>query len=439
MSQAANHMHLVLFGDGAGLHVGGWRQPDAVIGPEDFSVIQKCADIAERAKFDMIFFADAPVAMPGAGFVVRLDALSIIAGLASTTKRIGIGATVSTSFTQPYNIARMLSSIDHISGGRVAWNVVTTAIPDAAYNFGLSEHAPTAVRYEMAEEYVQVVKSLWDSWEDDAVLYDKATGQVVDTTKRHDPNHKGKYFSVKGALNSSRPPQGYPVTIQAGASEVGMPFAAAIGEVIFTVQASLEAAKSFRSRIHELAVQAGRDPGGICVLPGICPFIAESEEKAKEMLWGLSKYIDADVAWTKLGSRMGIDLTGLDPEGPVPTIPWNEMRGHAKAFTELATTYNLNLRELRDLVAASGGHHAVIGTPEMIADDLERWFVGGAADGFMVLSPYVHGPLEAFAEQVVPILQKRGLFRTEYTGQTLRENLGLSRPPHPMTLKQAAE
>jgi FMN-dependent oxidoreductase (nitrilotriacetate monooxygenase family) len=439
MSETANHMNLVLFIEGTGLHVGGWRAPDAVLGPEDFSVISKCAGIAERAKFDMVFFADAPISFPGAGYVLRFDALAAIASLAPITKHIGLGATVSTTYTQPYNMARMLSSIDHISGGRVGWNVVTTSNPETAHNFGLPEHAPKADRYEMAAEFVHVVKSLWDSWEDDAVLNDKATGQVVNTRKRHAPNHKGKYFSVRGELNSSRPPQGYPVTIQAGASEIGLPFAAATGEVIFAVQASIESAKTFRTRMREFAAQAGRDPNGIRILVGICPFIAESEEKAREMLWGLSKFIDVEAAWAKLGLRMGIDLTGLDPEGPVPTIPWDEMRGHAKALTEVANKYNFNLRELRDFAAASAGHHVVFGTPEMIADELEHWFREGAADGFMILPPYIYGPLEAFADQVVPLLQKRGLFRTDYTGRTLRENLGLPRPPHPMALKQAAE
>jgi FMN-dependent oxidoreductase (nitrilotriacetate monooxygenase family) len=309
--------------------------------------------------------------------------------------------------------------------------VVTTSNPEAAKNFGLPEHPPKAERYEMAGEYVRVVKGLWDSWEGDAVLADKASGQLVDMTKQHTLNHKGKYFSVKGPLNSSRPPQGHPVILQAGASEVGLPFAAEVGEVIFAVQESIKASKALRSRLRDLALKTGRDPDHMKVLPGLCPFVAESEEKAKQMLWDLSKFIDAEAAWAKLGLRMGVDLTGLDPEGPMPTIPADEMRGYAKVMKEVADKYGFNLRQLCEFFAAAEGFKIVFGTPEMVADEMELWFRSEAADGFVIIPPWLLAPLEAFTEQVVPVLQKRSLFRKDYVGRTLRDHLNLPRPNHP--------
>lgn len=432
METGNRQMHLALMLDGVGGHVSGWRMPNATYGAEDISVLRHCTQIAERAKFDMIFIADQPAAAPGAGSVMRLEPLTTLAHLAGATKNIGLAATVSTTFSEPYNVARMLGAIDHSSGGRIGWNVVTTSNPEAAKNFNQTEHASKDERYAMAEEFLHVVKGLWDSWEDGAIIADKVSGVLVDTNKRHVLNHKGKYYSVQGPLNQSRPPQGYPVILQAGASETGLPFAAQTGEVVFTVQSDIDTTKAFSARLRDLAATAGRDPGSIRVMPGVCPFVAESEEAAKQMLWNLSEFLDEEAAWAKLTSRLGVEVTHLDPEGPVPKIPYEEMRGHAKTLTYVAEKYGFNLRQIRDYAAAASGHRLLFGTPEMVADDLEHWFLSGAADGFVVISPWIHGPLEAFTEQVVPILQKRGLFRQEYTGSTLREHLGLPRPSHPM-------
>jgi FMN-dependent oxidoreductase (nitrilotriacetate monooxygenase family) len=424
-------MHLALLLDGTGTHVSGWRAPGAVFGPEDFSLMARCTHIAEQAKFDMVFLADAPVFFPGPSFMMRFEAMSLIAGLSAVTTHIGLAASVSTTYSQPYNVARMFSSIDHMSGGRAGWNVVTTSNPEAAKNFGEAEHAAKADRYEMAGEYVDVVKGLWDSWEDDAVVADLATGQLVDMDKRHTLNHVGKHFAVKGPLNSSRAPQGHPVILQAGASELGLPFAAATGEVIFAVQQNMELGVAFRSQLRALAAKAGRNPDHMRVLPGLCPIVAESEAKAKEMLADMAQFIDAEAAWAKLGLRMGVDLTGVDPEGPMPEIPAAEMRSYAKVMLEVSAKYNFNLRQLSEYFAAAEGFKIVLGTPEMIADEMELWFTSEAADGFVIIPPWLLSPLEAFAGQVVPILQKRGLFRTDYTGRTLREHLGLPRPAHP--------
>lgn len=436
MKSADREMHLALMISGVGSHMGAWRMPESEFGPEDFSHYKRITLLAEKAKLDMVFIADAPVALLGAGDLQKLEAVTLLAGLAAVTSEIGLGATVSTTYSEPYNVARMMGSIDHMSRGRAAWNVVTTSPPEAAANFGQDAETPKSQRYERASEFVGVTKGLWDSWEDEALLLDKANGILVDNAKKHVLNHKGKFLSVAGPLNMSRPPQGYPVIIQAGASELGIPFAAEVGEVIFTVQDNIDDTKAFGDRLKALAAERGRNPLDMRILPGICPFVAESEEKARQMLWDLSEYIEPESAWAKLRSRLGVPVEHLDPEGPLPTIPWEQMRGHAKTLTVVAAKNGFNLRQIRDFAAAASGHRLVFGTPEMVADDLELWFRSGAADGFIVIPPALPGPLDAFLEGVVPILQKRGLFRSDYIGTTLREHLGLSRPAHPAVAKQ---
>lgn len=433
MRETGRQLHFALMLSGTGGHMGAWRLPDATFGPEDFSHFKEITLLAEQAKFDMVFVADAPVALLGAGDQMRLEAMTLLAGLAGVTDKIGLGATVSTTYSEPYNLARMMGSIDHMSRGRAGWNVVTTSPPEAAGNFGQDAEVPKAERYERAAEFVSVAKGLWDTWQDDAIVLDKAAGVIADKAKQHVLNHKGRHFSVTGPLNQSRPPQGYPVIIQAGASEIGIPFAAEIGEVIFTVQENIETTIAFGDRLRELAAERGRDPKNMLILPGVCPFVAETEEKARQMLWDLSKYIDPEAAWDKLRSRLGVPVAHLDPEGPLPTIPFEQMRGHAKTLTAVAEKNGFNLRQIRDYAAAASGHRLVFGTPEMVADDLENWFKSGAADGFIVIPPALPGPLEMFLNEVIPILQKRGLFRTEYAGSTLREHLGLPRPHHPAT------
>lgn len=439
MKAKRREMHLALMLDGVGGHVSSWLLPSASYGPEEFSVLLRSVRSVEDAKFDMIFMADSPSAQPIAGGMMRPEPLTTLAALSQVTTNIGLAATVSTTYGEPYNVARMLGSIDKLSKGRVGWNVVTTSNAAAAYNFGDSEHASKSDRYEMAAEFVQVCKGLWDSWEDGAEVPDRAGRRLADLAKQHTLNHTGKHFSVKGPLNQSRPPQGYPVIIQAGASETGIPFAGAIGEVIFTVQEDIEATKAFGGRIREEAAKAGRDPNLIRILPGVCPFVAESEEEARQMLWDVSEHVDGVAAWAKLRSRLGVEVEHLDPDGPVPVIPREEMRGHAKTLSAVATKFGLNLRQLRDYAAAASGHRLLFGSPEMIADDLEQWFESGAADGFIIIPPWLHAPLDAFTQQVVPILQKRGLFRTEYNGSTLREHLGLPRPQHPSASKEFSD
>jgi N-acetyl-S-(2-succino)cysteine monooxygenase len=429
-----SQMHLGVFMLGTGHHVAGWRLKEAQAGAENFELIEQIAQTAERGKFDLIFFADAlntgPKVHPSV--MVRLEPLTLLAALAMRTSRIGLAATASSTYSDPYNLARMFATIDHLSGGRAAWNVVTGAFPEAAGNFGHANHPPHDLRYAIATEFVKVVKGLWDSWEDGAIVMDKASGQFADIFKMHELNHKGEYFSVKGPLNVSRPPQGYPVIIQAGASDAGRDLASSIGEVIFAVQQEMGVAKAFADDLRARAAKAGRDPASMKIMPGVCPVIGSSEADAKAKLAALGEFSDPVSALKVLSERLGQDLSSYPLDGPVPTLPQSTvMQGHAVALSALAKKHNMTLRELRDYAASAMGHRLLLGTPEQIADGLEEWFVAGAADGFNIMPPWFPGAFDDFVDLVVPILQKRGLFRTEYTGHTLRDHLGLPRPPHP--------
>jgi FMN-dependent oxidoreductase (nitrilotriacetate monooxygenase family) len=433
MSKSAQ-MHLGLFILGTGHHVAGWRLPDAEAGAENFPLITRITQAAERAKFDLVFFADAlntgPKAHPSV--MVRLEPLTLLAALAAQTTHIGLAATASTTYSDPYNLARAFASIDHISGGRAAWNVVTGAFPEAAANFGHAAHPPHELRYAIANEFVRVAKGLWDSWEDGAVVMNKASGQFADISKMHELNHKGEYFSIKGPLNTSRPPQGYPVIIQAGASETGRDLAASIAEIVFAVQQDLTIAKNDAADLRARAEKAGRDPAHMKIMPGVCPIVGTSEADAKSKLAKLGEFSDAAAALRVLSERLGQDLSGYPLDGPVPTLPPSTiMQGHAVTLSALAKKHNMTLRELRDYAASAMGHRLLLGTPEQIADGLEEWFVAGAADGFNIMPPWFPGAFDDFVDNVVPILRKRGLFRTEYSGRTLRDHLGVPRPSHP--------
>jgi FMN-dependent oxidoreductase (nitrilotriacetate monooxygenase family) len=427
-------MHLGLFVLGTGHHVAAWRLEDAEAGSEDFRFIERLARTAERAKFDLVFFADALNTGPNVhpSVMVRLEPLTLLAALAVRTSHIGLAATASTTYSDPYNLARAFASIDHLSGGRAAWNVVAGAFSEAAANFGHASHPPHDVRYAIAAEFVQVVKGLWDSWEDGAIVMDKATGQFADISKMHELNHKGQYFSVKGPLNISRPPQGYPVIIQAGASETGRDLAASIAEIVFAVQQDLDTAKKAATDLRARAAKFGRDPTHIKIMPGVCPIIGSSEAEAKAKLRALGDFSDPVSALRVLSERLGQDLSPYPLDRPVPDLPQSTvMQGHAVTLSALARKHKMTLRELRDYAASAMGHRLLLGTPEHVADGLEEWFAAGAADGFNIMPPWFPGAFNDFVDQVLPILQKRGLFRSEYAGRTLRDHLGLPRPPHP--------
>lgn len=428
---ASRTMHLGLLMTGAGSHVAGWRLPEAEFGAENLDLIIRMAQSAERGCLDFVFFADAVDTSPDAhpGMLVRLEPLTLLAALAVVTDRIGLAATVSTTYSEPYNVARMLASIDHISNGRAGWNVVTGSSPAAASNFGHAPHPPHAERYARAQEFLGVVKGLWDSWAEGAIVADKERGRFADPDGLRVLNHEGQFFRVKGPLNITRPPQGHPVIMQAGASDTGRDFAAATAEVVFTTQQDLGEAIAFAQDLRDRCVAAGRPRDAVKILPGVTVVVGDSEQDARNQIAALAGLIDPVASLKVLSDRIGHDLARFDLDGPVPDLGRSAMmQGHATVLMSVARRHNLSIRELRDFTAAGTGHRVVHGTPESIADDLQSWFEAGAADGFIVKTCSVPGPLDAFVDRVVPELRRRGLFRLSYEGQTLRDHLGLARP-----------
>jgi FMN-dependent oxidoreductase (nitrilotriacetate monooxygenase family) len=434
MNEQPRQMHLGVLVLAAGNVVSGWRMPEAQSGSQNFPLLRHIAQTAERGKLDFIFLADALNTFPGMhpSMVLRLEPLTLLAALAMHTTHVGLAATASTTYTEPYNLARMLASIDHLSGGRMAWNVVTGAFAEAAANFGTAKHPPHEERYAIAQEFIKVAKGLWDSWEEDSLVMDKASGQYVDADKVHPLNHAGKYFQVKGPLNITRPPQGYPVILQAGASDTGVNFAASEADVVFVVQQKKDAAIAFAKRLRALAAEYGRDPSHLKIMPGVCPIVGSTEAEAKAKLAQQGALVDPVYAMKVFSERMGHDMSVFPLDGPVPALPPSTiMQGHAITLAETARERKMTVRELRDFVGMGMGHKLVCGSAEQVADELETWFKDGAGDGFNLLPPWFPGGLDDFVDQVVPILQKRGLFRTEYTGRTLREHLGIPKPEHP--------
>jgi N-acetyl-S-(2-succino)cysteine monooxygenase len=396
------------------------------------------AQTAERAKFDMAFLADGVAvrrdhnleSLSRSGQLVHFEPLTLLSALSAVTEHIGLVATASTTYNEPYHIARKFASLDYLSGGRAGWNVVTSASEAEAKNFNRDKHMEHALRYERAREFLQVVTGLWDSWDDDAFIRDKETGLYFEPAKLHVLNHKGKHFSVKGPLNVARPPQGYPVIVQAGASEDGQDFAAQTAEVIFTAQQTLEEAQAFYAGIKGRLAKYGRSPDHLKIMPGVFPVIGHTEKEAKEKYDQLQNLIHPSVGLALLSGNIGgFDLTSYPLDGPLPELPETNLnKSRQKLVTDLARRENLTIRQLYQAIAGARGHWTIWGTPEQIADRLEEWFVNDAADGFNLMPPYLPGGLDEFVDLVLPILRQRGLFRTEYEGRTLRENLGLLRP-----------
>lgn len=430
-----------------GHHVAAWRHPDAQI-DAGFNIehYQAIAQTAERGLFDAVFLADSPGVWGGTpesqfrnGKAVHFEPVTLFASLSAVTKHIGFIATASTTYEEPYTLARKFASLDHLSHGRAGWNVVTTGNENAAANFGLEHHPDHSLRYERAEEFVEVVKGLWDSWEDDAFVRDRESGIYFDPEKLHVLNHKGKYFSVKGPLNVGRPIQGYPVIVQAGASEAGRDLAARTAEVIFTANQTLEDAQAFYADIKGRLANYGRSPDDLKIMPGAFPIIGRTEAEAQEKYEFLQSLIHPDVAWDILRQYYkGIDLSNYSLDDLAPELPsdTNTNKSRLKLVKDLATRGRLTLRQLYLSLATARGHRTILGTPESIADQLEVWFNSGAADGFNIMPPILPTGLEDFVNLVVPILQQRGLFRTAYEGNTLRGNLGLRRPANRFTAQR---
>ncbi|WP_206930778.1 LLM class flavin-dependent oxidoreductase [Roseococcus thiosulfatophilus] len=423
-------MHLGLFLLGTGSHVAGWRMPGAVTSFQDIRAIQAMAAQAERGCFDLIFMGDNLYADPGAhpSYTVRLEPLTMLAALAMVTKHIGLGATVATTYSDPWSVARAFASLDHISGGRAAWNAVTGSSAQAGPNFGRL-HPNHAERYVIAAEFVDVVRGLWDCWEEDALVADRATGLYVDPAKLHKLNHEGAHFSVQGPLNIGRSPQGRPVILQAGGSDAGLDLAARTADVAFAVVQDFEEARAQYAALKSRLPAQGRRPGEVAVLPGVMPIVGRTEREALDKLAQLQAFISPTNARQLLQDRLGVDLAGRDMDAPLGEMPlFDGGHGFARALLNKAKRDNLTLRDIYNLLGAARGHWVLCGAAEQVADTLQHWFENGAADGFNVMPSHFPGGMEDFVELVVPILQRRGLFRTHYEGTTLRDLLGLRRP-----------
>jgi len=443
MSPGKRQMHLGVFVLGTGNHQAGWRYEGAFTSHMELPAMQEIARITERGKFDLLFISDAMVMDPTdhPSFMCRFEPTTLISVLSQHTTHIGLGATLSTSFSEPFNVARIFGSIDHLSGGRAAWNVVTSSNTKAALNFNLDEHLDHELRYARAEEFVDVVRGLWDCWEDGAIVADKTTGRFIDPDKIRPLDHKGRFFKVKGPVNMARSPQGHPVIIQAGGSPSGLELAARTADVVFSVVQELEPAKKAYADLKARMAKFGRAPHEISVLPGVMPIVGASEAEAREKLATLQSWITPSNALTLVASRIGYDVSGYDLDGPVPPPPpFEGSRTFTSVLYERARRDGMTLRDLYNLTAAARGHWVVCGTPRTIADTLQEWFEGGAADGFNILPAYFPGGFAGFVDLVVPELQRRGLFRHEYEGRTLRDHFGLAPvPPAVRTRAGAAD
>jgi alkanesulfonate monooxygenase len=436
-------LRLGVFLNSAGHHSAAWRHPDAQADAGmNFAHMLELSRTAERGKLDFVFFADAlhshgsdpsPAAARQHHYVVNLEPLTLITALAVMTKQIGFVSTASTSWSEPYNLARQFASIDHISGGRAAWNIVTSAHDEAARNFGRDQSIEHGLRYERAREFTNIVKGLWDSWADDALVRDKASGIFFDQSKMRPLNHVGQHFSVAGPLNIERPPQGHPVLVQAGASDDGREFAAEFAEAVFTNHLTLESAQKYYADVKTRAARFGRAPESLLVMPGLTPYIGRTEKEAQERQEYMLSLLDPVLAIEILSGWLGTDLSIYPLDGPLPEIerPRTVSESNFENWTTLAKRENLTIRQLMQRAVGARAKSFTVGTPSQIADHMQHWLENGGADGFNILPPYLPGALDDFVNLVVPELQERGLFRTEYAGTTLREHLGLARPERP--------
>lgn len=424
-------IHFGLFLLGTGSHVAGWRMPGAIDSFQNIDQVRAIAQDAERGLFDLIFMGDNLHADPAAhpSYTARLEPLTLLSAIAGATKHIGLGATVSTTYSDPFTVARVFASLDHLSGGRAAWNAVTTANPTAAANFGTT-HPDHAKRYEIAEEFLTVVRGLWDCWADDAIAADRETGLYIDPAKVRCLDHEGAHFKVKGPLNIGRAPQGHPIILQAGGSGPGQELAAKSADVVFSVTQDLDDARTFYRSVKDRLPSHGRTEDSMVVLPGVMPIVGRTEREAHDKLAALQGFISETNALSLLSDRFGIDMSVYDLDGPVPADlkPSDNYHAFAKVMLDKARREDMRLRDVYNLMAAARGHWVLCGTPEHIADTLETWFTTGAADGFNVMPSHFPDGLTDFVDMVVPILQHRGLYRTEYEGITLRDRMGLKRP-----------
>jgi FMN-dependent oxidoreductase (nitrilotriacetate monooxygenase family) len=442
-------LHLNLFFHSRGHHEASWRHPDSSPLPlTDIGYYQDLARRAEAAKFDSIFLADQLALGEDAAQAARtwLEPVTVLAALAVSTSRIGLIATASTTYTEPFNLARQFASIDHISRGRAGWNIVTSWLATAARNFGDAGQVGHEDRYARAEEFMTVVKALWDSWGDDAVLDDRASGRYARADRIRPINHRGQFYKVAGPLNMPRCPQGRPVLVQAGSSDTGRRFAARHAEAVFTAHMEKRTAQAFYADLKGLARAEGRRPDQVLILPGLSPMIGSTEQEAKRMARELNELADPEVGRKRLSGRFGgHDFSHLPLDKPLSPEDFPDpgsvqaARSRTEVIINIVRRDKPTLRELLAYMAGARGHFTMAGTPEQVADLIEDWFTDGAADGFNVMPPLLPNMLEVFSAEVIPLLQKRGLFRTEYAGTTLREHYGLDWPQSAFEPAAAAE
>jgi len=433
---AQRQLRLGAFMRPASIHTGAWRYPGAW--PDmNFNIahMRQSIQALERARFDAFFMADhmavlnMPVeALKRSHTVTSFEPFTLLSALSQVTQNIGLVATGSTTFDAPYHIARRFASLDHLSAGRAGWNIVTTSNPDAALNFGMDALMEHDERYERAREFYDVVTGLWDSWADDAFIRDAASGIFLDPEKMHVLAHKGEFLSVRGPLNIARPIQGWPVIVQAGASEAGKRLASETAEAVFTAVGNLDSARAFYADVKGRMEKLGRAREHMKILPACMVIVGDTIDEAKEKRAKLDSLVHYANAIGSLSIALGHDASGFDPDGPLPDIPEsNQSKSGRERTIALARRENLTVRQLAQRLGGYGGL-AMVGTPQTIADEMQQWLEADAADGFIIMFPYLPGGLDDFCARVVPELQRRGIFRREYEGKTLRENLGLPRP-----------
>ena len=443
MAKQTRELHLNAFLHGTGHHEAAWRHPGvdpwAEQGIEHYVNI---ARTAERGKLDSLFLADGLAISSNITYNVHhsFEPLTLLSALATATERIGLIATASTTYNQPYSLARALASVDRISGGRAGWNIVTSAGQGEAKNFNLTDRPAHALRYERADEFLDTAKALWDSWADDAVVANKTTGIYSDADKIHAIDHQGKHFQVRGPLNLPRPVQGHPLLVQAGSSEAGKDFAARHAEAVFTAHLTVESAREFHADLKGRLGQFGRSTDELLILPGISAYIGDTVAEAREKYYYLNSLANPEYGVHQLSAQLDFDLSGYPLDSPLPELPaaTDGAQSRKKLIVDVARKESLTIRALTERLAGARGHYTFIGTPTQVADEIELWFTTGAADGFNVMPPTFPAGLDDFVDKVVPLLQERGLFRTEYAGKTLREHYGLKRPEVPSARTPAA-
>jgi FMN-dependent oxidoreductase (nitrilotriacetate monooxygenase family) len=448
MTKNANHMKLGLFVRPVGHHVASWRHPDSHMDAgENFQRLVEMAQTAERGRFDMLFSADTQSALTTHAdglhrmhYVAWIEPFTQMAALSGFTRHIGLVCTASTTYEEPFALARKFASLDLVSQGRAGWNLVTSGNETEAQNFGRTAHPPKVERYRRAREFAEVVVGLWNSWDEDAFVRDRGSGVFFDREKMHVLGHHGQYFNVRGPLNVPRSPQGEPVLVQAGASEDGMELAAETAEVVFAAQSRLDAGKAFYAEVKGRMAKYGRNPDHLKILPGLAVTVGRTADEAREKHERMQDLIHPDVGLGLLSRRLGFDLSGYPLDGPLPELPKNDVvASRSDVMVDMAKREKLTIRQLYKRFAGARGHLEVIGTPAQIADTMQQWVEAGAADGFNVIVPYFPGGLNDFVDGVIPELQRRNLFRTEYESTTLRGNLGLPIPGNRHTLARQLE